>query len=68
MYNVKIYIIYVYKYVYNLTRVMFTWVISLSWLMTPVTSFITWLNKGKMAVSVTTVWMFMYFELVWLKL
>ena len=33
--------------------------------MTPVTSFI---NKAKMAVSVTTVWMFVYFGLVWLKL
>ena len=43
----------------------FTWVILLSWLMTPVTSFI---NKAKMAVSVTTVWMFVHFGLVWLKL
>ena len=33
--------------------------------MTSVTSFI---NKAKMAVSVTTVWMFVYFGLVWLKL
>ena len=32
---------------------------------TPVTSFI---NKAKMAMSVTTVWMFVYFGLVWLKL